>query len=153
MPSEVYIYIYIYMVCKNKSGSTESDINTRLAKAWTAIGRLSVIWKSDLSDKRKPSFFPSSGCVNNAIWMHLVDTITKCMEKKLDRITQECYELYWTSPGGNNTTKQQLYGHLPPITKTIPIRRIRRAGHCWKSKGELTSDVLLWTPSKEWTIS
>ena len=27
--------------------STERDINTRLGKAWTAINRLSVIWKSD----------------------------------------------------------------------------------------------------------
>ena len=44
-------------------------------------------------------------------------------------------------------TKQQLYGHLPPITKTIKIRRTRHAGHCWRSRGELISDVLLWTPS------
>ena len=44
-------------------------------------------------------------------------------------------------------TKQQLYGHLPPITKTIQIRRTRHAGHCWRSKDELISDVLLWTPS------
>ncbi len=33
--------------------STETDTNTRLAKAWTAIDRLSVIWKSDLTDKMK----------------------------------------------------------------------------------------------------
>ena len=25
-------------------------------------------------------------------------------------------------------TKQQLYNHLPPITRTIPIRRIRYVG-------------------------
>ena len=31
--------------------STESDVNIRQAKAWTAIDRLSIIWKSDLSDK------------------------------------------------------------------------------------------------------
>ena len=37
--------------------STEIDINTRLAKAWTAINRLSVIWKSNLTDKMKRSFF------------------------------------------------------------------------------------------------
>ena len=36
--------------------SIENDINTRLAKAWTAINRLSVIWKSDLTDK-KTQFF------------------------------------------------------------------------------------------------
>ena len=31
--------------------STQTDINTQLAKAWTAINRLSVIWKSSLTDK------------------------------------------------------------------------------------------------------
>ena len=44
-------------------------------------------------------------------------------------------------------TRHQLYGHLPPITKTIQVRRTRHAGHCWRSKDELISDVLLWTPS------
>ena len=37
--------------------STEKDIDTRLTKAWTAIDRLSIIWKSDLTDKMKCSFF------------------------------------------------------------------------------------------------
>ena len=44
-------------------------------------------------------------------------------------------------------TKQQLYGHLPPIMKTIKIRRTRYAGHCWRSRDELIIDVLLWAPS------
>ena len=44
-------------------------------------------------------------------------------------------------------TKQQLYGHLPPITKTIKVRQTRYAGHCWRSRDELISDVLLWNPS------
>ena len=43
-------------------------------------------------------------------------------------------------------TKQQLYGHLLPITKTIQIRRTRHTGHCWRSRNELISDELLWTP-------
>ena len=34
-----------------------------------------------------------------------------------------------------------------PITKTIQVRRTRHAGHCWRSKDELISDVLLWTPT------
>ena len=34
----------------NSVSSTETDINTRLAKAWTAINRLSVIGNSDLTD-------------------------------------------------------------------------------------------------------
>ena len=44
-------------------------------------------------------------------------------------------------------TSHQLYGHLPPITKTIQVRRARHAGHCWRSKDEPVSDVLLWTPT------
>ena len=44
-------------------------------------------------------------------------------------------------------TRHQLYGHLAPITKTIQVRRTRHAGHCWRSKDELISDVLLWIPT------
>ena len=44
-------------------------------------------------------------------------------------------------------TRHQLYGHLPPITKTIQVRRTRHAGHCWRSREELITDVLLWTPT------
>ena len=44
-------------------------------------------------------------------------------------------------------TRHQLYGHLPPITKTIQVRRTRHAGHCWRSRDELISDVPLWTPT------
>ena len=49
---------------------------------------------------------------------------------------------WWQHP-----TRRQLYGHLPPITKTIQVRQARHARHCWRSKDELVSDVLLWTPT------
>ena len=42
-------------------------------------------------------------------------------------------------------TRHQLYDHLPPITKTIQVRWTRNAGHCWRSRDELISDVILWT--------
>ena len=41
-------------------------------------------------------------------------------------------------------TKQQLYSHQPPITKTIKVRQTR---HCWRSRDKLINDVLLWNPS------
>ena len=119
--------------------STEKDIDMWLTKAWIAIDKLSVIWKSDLNNKIKPSFFQAVvvsillyGCTT---WM-----LTKQLEKKLD---------------GNYTrmlrtilnTKHQLYGHPPPIMKTIQVRRTRHAGHCWRSRDEHISDVLLWTPT------
>ena len=46
-------------------------------------------------------------------------------------------------------TRHQLFGHQPPITKTIQVRRARHAGHCWRSRDELISDVLLWTPTHD----
>ena len=77
-------------------------------------------------------------------------TLTKHMEKKLDgnytRMLQAMLNKSWRQ----YPTKQQLYGHLPPITKTIQIRQTRHAGHCWRSRDELISDVLLWTPSHRW---
>ena len=47
-------------------------------------------------------------------------------------------------------TKQQLYSHLPPIMKIIQVRWTRCAWHCWRSKDELISDILQWTPSHGW---
>ena len=47
----------------------------------------------------------------------------------------------------DTTKRHQLYGYLPPITKTIQVRRTRHTGRCWSSRDELISDVLLWTPT------
>ena len=52
--------------------SIETDINTRLAKVWIVIDRLSVIWKSELTDKIKCTFFSSSR-IDTAIWMYYMD--------------------------------------------------------------------------------
>ena len=37
--------------------SIESNVNMYLAKVWTSVNRLSIIWKSDLSDNIKRDFF------------------------------------------------------------------------------------------------
>ena len=37
--------------------------------------------------------------------------------------------------------------HLPSIKKTIQVRRTKCAGHSWRSRDELISDVLLWIPT------
>ena len=47
-------------------------------------------------------------------------------------------------------TKRQSYSHLLLIMKTIQVRQTTHAGHCWRSKDELISEVLLWTPSHGW---
>ena len=92
-------------------------------------------------------FLPGSGCIDTAIWMHYMDANQTAGEETWPATTQECWEQYWNKSWWQHPTRRQLYGHLPPITKTIQVRRARHAGHCWRSKDELVSDVLLWTPS------
>ena len=45
---------------RSSISSTENDVNTRLAKACTVIDRLLVVWKSDMTDKIKCSFFQAA---------------------------------------------------------------------------------------------
>ena len=123
--------------------STEKDIETRLTKAWTSINRLSIIWKSDLTDKMKRSFFQAA-VVSILLFGWTTWTLRKRLEKKLDgNYTRAILNKSWQQ----HQTRHQLYGHLPPITKTIQVRRTRHAGHCWRSRDELIRDVLLGTPT------
>ena len=77
-------------------------------------------------------------------------TLTKRMEKKFESNYTRMLRTILNKSWRQHPTKQQLYGHLSPITKTIKVRRTWHAGHCWRSKDELISDVLLWTLSKAW---
>ena len=126
--------------------STEKDINTRLTKAWTAINRVLIIWKSDLTDKMKCSFFQAA-VVSILLYGCTTWTITKRVEKKLDSNYTRMLWAILNKSWRQHPTRHQLYGHLPPITKTIQVRWTRHAGHCWRSRDELISDVLLWTPT------
>ena len=74
-------------------------------------------------------------------------TLTKHMEKKLDSNYTRMLQAILNKSSRQHPTKQQLYGHLPPITKTIQVRWTRHAAHCWISKDEIIIDILLWTPS------
>ena len=97
-----------------------------------------------LTDKMKRSFFQAAvasillyGCTT---W-----TLTKRLEKKLDGNYTRMLRAILNKSWRQHPTRHQLYGHLPPITKTIQVRQTRHAGHCWRSRDELISDVLLWT--------
>ena len=74
-------------------------------------------------------------------------TLTKRLEKKLDGNYTRMLRAILNKSWRQHPTRHQLSGHLPPITKTIQVRRTRHAGHYWRSRDELISDVLLWTPT------
>ena len=110
------------------------------------LNRLSIIWKSYLTDEMKRSFFQAAvtsillyGCTTWAL--------TKLLEKKLDGNYTRMLRAILNKSWRQHPTGHQLYSHLPPITKTIQVRRTRHAGHCWRSRNELIRDVLLWTPT------
>ena len=113
----------------SSGSSTEKDIDTWLAKAWTATDWLSVIWKSDLTDKMKCSFFQAA-VVSIMLFGCTTWTLTKRMEKKLDGNYTRMLRAILNNSWRQHPTKQQLYGHLPLITKTIKVKQIRYAGHC-----------------------
>ena len=104
---------------------------------------LSVLWKSDLTDKIKRSFFQVA-VVSILLYECTTWTQTKRTDKKLDCNYTRMLRAILNKSWRQHTIKQQLYGHLLPITKTIQVKRTR---HCWRSKDELISDVLHWTPS------
>ena len=82
-------------------------------------------------------------CYKNTTW-----TLTKRLKKKkLDSNYTIMLRAIFNKSWSQHPTKQQLHDHLPPITKTFQVRRTRHAEHCWRSRDELISDVLLWTPS------
>ena len=99
-----------------------------------------------VSDKMKCSFFQPAvvlillyGCTT---W-----TLTKRLKKKLDGNYTRMLWAILNKSWRQHPTRHQLYSHLPPIMKTIQVRRTRHAGHCWRSRDKLISDVLLWTPA------
>ena len=100
--------------------STEKDIETRLAKAWTAINRLSIIWKWDLTDKMKRSFFQAAvtsillyGCTT---W-----TLTKRLEKKLDGNYTRMLRAISKSPGGNTPQDTNCTATYHPSRKLFKL--------------------------------
>ena len=71
--------------------------------------------------------------------------LTKRMEKKLDGNYTN------TSSNIEQVLEAALYKAaavrpLTTIMKTIQVRRTRYAGHCSRSRDELISDEVLWTP-------
>ena len=102
--------------------------------------------RSYLTDKMKGSFFQAAVM---SILLYRCNTwmLTKQLEKKLDGNYTRILRAIVNNSRRQYPTKHQLCGHLPPITKTIQVRRTRHEGHCWRSRDKLIGDVLQWTPT------
>ena len=96
--------------------STEKDIDTKRAKAWAAINSLSVIWKSDLTDKMQHSFFQAA-VVSILLYGCTTWTLTKRMEKKLDGNYTRMLRAILKSPGGKTPQSSSCTATCPPSRK------------------------------------
>ena len=99
--------------------STEKDIETRLTKAWTAINRLSIIWKSNIYIYiyiYETQFLPGSGHIDTAIWMHYMDANKTAGKETRWQLHKNYCVQSWTSPGSNTPQDTNC-------TATCPLSR------------------------------
>ena len=126
-------------------GSTEHDINIRIAKAWAALNNLNIIWKSNLRENLKINFFRAA-VETVLVYGSITWKMTVAMERKIDgtytRMLRAITNKHWNP----HLTNEELYKNIPKISDTIRKQRLHFAGHCWRSKDELASDLLLWNP-------
>ena len=48
----------------------------------------------------------------------------------------------------DHISNKELYGDPPPISTSLQMRRLRFIAHCWRSKNETVSQLLLWDPKR-----
>ena len=94
----------------------------------------------------KRNFFQAA-VISILLYGSTTRALIKPTEKKLDGNYTIVRRAILNKSCRQQSPKQQLYGHLPPVTKTIKSRWTRHAGHCWRCRDELVRDVVLWTPS------
>ena len=73
--------------------------------------------------------------------------LPKHIEKKLNRNCTRMQQDISNKFCKQHPTKQQLYSHLPPISKIIQIKWIKHVGNCWRCKDEPICSVPQRTPS------
>ena len=116
--------------------STENDIDTRLTKAWTAIDRLSIIWKSDLTDEMKCSFF-------QAAVVSILNVVSN-IEQVLATTPHETPTVRPPASHHENYTGQtsQTCRTLLEKQRRARKRRTTMDPHIWPSKSRMTSPNL-----------
>ena len=113
-----------------------------------ALNNLNIIWKSNLRENLKINFFRAA-VETVLVYGSVTWTMTVAMERKMygtyTRMLRDIKNKHWNL----HLTNEELYKNIPKISDTIRKQRLRFAGHCWRSKDELASDLLLWNPTHD----
>ena len=84
--------------------------------------------------KRTPAVGPSL-----SLSLLLVDSVC------YSRLLRVALNVTWR----DHISNEELYGDLPPISTSLQIRRLQFSGHCWRSKNETVSQLLLSDPKHD----
>ena len=125
--------------------SSENDIQVRIGSAWSALNKLTPIWKSNLDVSIKREFFRATVeyvlTYSSQAW-----TLTKSLENKLNgaytRMLRAALNAHWAQ----RVTNKKLYNNFPKTTETIRYRRLQFSGHIWRHDGEIVYNLLFWMP-------
>ena len=140
-------------MCFNQRG----DISTQNGSSLKLVDKFTYLWKQCLINRNWHQHVTSKGMDNywshrsqtwlikwNAVFFFFFFffqavvmsillygcttwTLTKCMEEKLDGNYTRMLRAILSKSWRQHSTKQQLYGHLLPIMKTIQVRWTRHA--------------------------
>ena len=116
--------------------STDKDINTRLANPSTGIDKLSVIWKSDLSDETKRSFFSKQWSCQYFYMDAPHGRRPSVLRNSLTAIAQEYCKLYWTKSGGSIPQNSNSMATYHPSGKPSKLDE----QDIWDSAGEIRTN-------------
>ena len=124
--------------------STAKDVKQRKAAAWRACNKLSKLWKSSLSREFKLRLFAATVetvlLYGSEAW-----TVTPKIAKDLDGCYTRMLRVIQNVSWRQHMTNAELYRDLPKISQKIKIRRLRFAGHCFRSN-ECASKMIFWMP-------
>ena len=125
--------------------STKIDVNIMIDKVWAVLNSMNTIWKSKLSTNLKRHFFRAA-VESVLVYGSVTWTLTASLEKNIDGTYTRMLRAVTNKSWRYHLTNEQLYGNIPKISKSIRIQRMTFAGHCWRSKYEVASDLILWQP-------
>ena len=113
----------------------------RIGSAWSALNKLTPVWKLNLDVSIKTEFFiatvESVLTYGSQAWK-----LKKSIENKLNgaytRMLRAALNFHWSQ----RVTNKELYNDLPKITETIRYCRSKFLGHIWRHDEEFMHNLL-----------
>ena len=132
--------------------SSSRDFEIRKESAWKAALSLNRIWKSKILSRNTILRIFKSTVESVLLYGSETWSMTKALNKRLDgcytKLLRYIFNIRWTQ----HISNIELYGKLDPISIVLRKRRLRFAGHCFRSfqsEPQPISDLLFWQPNSK----